>query len=386
MLSIHEIKSWLMQKRGVLTTRSAFVCRESYFGNSIIAPNSSKADADQRGFVPVELWIMSVVENANPLKLPNEGITKIKIGDDAVLLTELRDVAGELIFGKYADAWPLAKIIDIGGSPVTTSFGTTETTPIPVHVHGGTVVEGHAHKPGKTEAYFFPPTDVPPYDKKISAHTRIGLKAGVTKDDFRAKLREYGENDSMYTLLNEFPITPMTGWTVPEGVLHAPGPYITFEIQRPQDDCNFAAWKLGNRLTEQERHMWYQKKVLKGLADEDAFIDELLDWPLTTSQDFEKRYFHDAQLIEEGEWGTRHQIFFDMFYGEGWEVLPGKTFTLPEQEEPHAGVVWSGKGTFNGTALSQEGENEFLCTPQNALEVSNTGDIPLLVYTVKPMR
>ena len=36
---------------------------------------------------------------------------------------------------------------------------------------------------GKTEAYFFPPLDVPPYNLKLdSVKTRLGLKPGVTKE------------------------------------------------------------------------------------------------------------------------------------------------------------------------------------------------------------
>ena len=380
------IKKWLSETRGVLTTSSARVYRESYFGNSIIAPNSSRADGDHRGFVPTEFWIMSVAENSNPRKLPHEGISRIKIGYEDVLLTALRDSAGHEIFGTYGDQWPLAKILDIGGSTVTTSFGTTETTPVPVHVHGGTISDGKVRKPGKTEAYFFPPTDVPPYNKKLSEITRINLKDGITKEDFKKKLLEYGKNDSMYELLHTYPIEPMTGWTIPEGVLHAPGPYVTFEIQRAQDDNNFASWKLGDRLSDDERDSWYQNKVLKGLKDEDAYIDGLLDWQMMTSGEFEKNYFHKAQLLSEGPWGTRHQIFFDMFYGEWLTIAPGQTYTAPSQEKPQAGVIWSGQAMVNGNALMQGGVNEFLCVPHTELTISNSGFYPLLLCVFQPIK
>ena len=39
---------------------------------------------------------------------------------------------------------------------------------------------------GKTEAYFFPPLDVPPYNLELdSVKTRLGLKQGTTKEQVR---------------------------------------------------------------------------------------------------------------------------------------------------------------------------------------------------------
>ena len=36
---------------------------------------------------------------------------------------------------------------------------------------------------GKTEAYFFPPLDVPPYNLQLGpVRTRLGLKPGVSKE------------------------------------------------------------------------------------------------------------------------------------------------------------------------------------------------------------
>lgn len=62
--------------------------------------------------------------------------------------------------------------------------GTPEAPPIPCHVHAGEVVAGRCKGHGKTEAYFFPPLDVPPYNIHLDGEvkTRLGLKQGITKD------------------------------------------------------------------------------------------------------------------------------------------------------------------------------------------------------------
>jgi hypothetical protein len=370
-----DLEEYLGKNGGILTATSARVYRELYFGNDLIAPNSSAKVADDRGYVPVELWIMSTVEAINPKLKKTEGLTMINILGEEVSLKDLKTLAPEILFGKYAGKWPLTKILDIGGKPIKTSFGTIETPPILAHVHRR-----------KTEAYYFPPTNIPPYNRTISAKTRIALKNGVTKDDAKKGLAEFGRSDLMYTLFAEYDIRPMSGWTIPEGVLHAPGPYITFEIQRPMDDNNLASWRLGEKLSEAERKSKYQSEVLHGVKDEDELLEKVVNWDLTSDQKFEDKFFRQAKLLDSGTWGKRYQIFFDMFYGEGWTIEPGQTLTLAPIDFPQAGVVWSGQGLLNENLLGQNGDNEFLCIPNTPISIKNTGEAPLHIYTVEPMR
>ena len=59
-----------------------------------------------------------------------------------------------------------------------------EVPPIPCHVHAGEVVGGKCVGHGKTEAYFFPPVDVPPYNLTLgTVTTRLGLRPDVDKQD-----------------------------------------------------------------------------------------------------------------------------------------------------------------------------------------------------------
>lgn len=381
MLTREAVVAWLKKTRGVLTSSGTIVCRESYSGNDVIAKNSSKAHADERGYLPVEHWIMSTVESQSRLAYPGEGVTKIVIDGEMVTLRDLVSVAEDVLFGKHFKNWPLAKILDIGGAPVESSFGTKEVPPGAVEVHRGVIVDGHAVGPGKLEAYFYPPTPL-----TTNALLRIGIKPGVTKEDVQASLRNFGIDDSMYALLNEHKVEPMTGWTIPAGVLHSAAAYVTFEIQVPQDGYNAATWKFGQRLEGEERLKAFSAKSLKGLADEKAYVDELIDWGVSTSTSFKEKYHHTPKIISEGSWGKRYQVFYNCFYGEGWHVEPQSALTIMAVDEPIAGVVWAGQGTLNGNDIATEGASEFLITPYTNIEIVNRGDSPLIVYSFQPLR
>jgi len=50
-------------------------------------------------------------------------------------------------------------------------------------VHAGDVLGDCCVGHGKTEAYFFPPLDVPPYNMQLTdVKTRLGLKPGVIRE------------------------------------------------------------------------------------------------------------------------------------------------------------------------------------------------------------
>lgn len=119
------------------------------------------------------------------------------------------------------------------------------------------------------EAYFFPPLHVAPYKADLGkVITRLGLRPSATPAEVVKALQRFGKDDrwvllhllavcllcrlstlnrlpahSMYALLNEYPVQAYQSWTIQPGVVHAPGPWTTFEIQRPQDDCNLLAWQ-----------------------------------------------------------------------------------------------------------------------------------------------
>jgi hypothetical protein len=408
------IKETLIRQNGVLFAHGKFsyVYRESYSGQSIIAPNSNwETDADHRGYLPVEWWIMSLVSAENEIPLKNEGLTHLQLINDnngtntdpvavIVPLKKAVQLCENELLGEYKSRWPLTKILDIGGTPVNPQFrdrvGEPEVPPIPCHIHSGYTsrdsVTGELKitgKPGKMEAYFFPPLDMTPYNRTSTANikTRLGLKPYITKQDVLHKLKMFGIDDSFYDILSEYEIKPFDGWTILPGVLHAPGPYLTFEVQYAQDDFHFASWKLGNRIFDaSKRNKLKHSLQLRGLSDEQEFIDVLVNWDVTSDPKFKEKYYRRSQTIQEGSWGKRIQIFFDHFYGEGFEVLPNQIMEC-KFEKPFAGIVWSGNGSLNENDIdaTNELQREFLIVPNTPVKIKNTSTSDkLLIWTVFP--
>jgi mannose-6-phosphate isomerase class I len=133
---------------------------------------------------------------------------------------------------------------------------------------------------GKAEAQFFP--FIP---KDVTAVTRMGFKKGVSRKMILDAMDEFGKNDMLYDLMNEFEVKEGECWMVRPGFVHAPGPVLTIEIQRPQDDFNFlgklevlesrsannhawkmlVAWKLGEKINFENLQSMREDNQLRGL-------------------------------------------------------------------------------------------------------------------------
>jgi len=95
---------------------------------------------------------------------------------------------------------------------------------------------------GKAEAQFFP--CIP---ENATAVTRMGFKKEVTREMILHAMDKFGKNDILYDLMKEFEVKEGECWMVRPGFVHAPGPVLTIEIQRPQDDFNFLGKALESR-------------------------------------------------------------------------------------------------------------------------------------------
>ena len=381
-----EVLDTLHIQKGILFAESSFVYRGTYSGRDIISKNSrfELSYTDTRGYVPVEWWVMSLTQAENEKRIDGEGITTIKLASgNNISFKKVSKIAENEIFGSFLNQWPLTKILDIGGLPQKTSFSSElEIPPIPPHVHSGNIIDGKAVKPGKLEAYFFPPLDIPPYNKDLGkVISRLGLKKDISKEKFKIALNEFAKSDLMYTLLQEYEIKPYSGWTIPAGTIHAPGPWVTFEIQLPQDDFNLAGWRLGERCKD---NSLFDNMALKGLKNEGDFIEQVVNWEISTDQEFEKHYHKDIKIIDSGIWGRRFRIFFDQFYGEGWEIEPQQKLNL-KKDRPIAGIVWSGSGIINDNQISHQNNKEFFIVPNTEIELKNNSDKKLIIFTFEPI-
>jgi hypothetical protein len=187
-----------------------------------------------------------------------------------------------------------------------------------------------------------------------------------------------------------YPVKPRSNWTIPTHVIHAPGPWPTFEIQLPQDDSNMLAWQMGQPVEDDaERATLKAEQQLRGIANEEELFRQTIKWDRNVDPEFETKWFRDctAEPLEVGPWGRRIQLFHHQFYGEGFEINPGERFERAPTDQPYAGIVWSGKGSVNGAVLDVAtlDQREFLVVPGHAAAFENTGDTTLLVYTAWPI-
>jgi hypothetical protein len=387
-----QLERTIRDQNGVIFAKPALVRRETYAGRDILAQNHqfSLKFQDERGYLTVERWIMSATVAENELPKANEGVSLLQLGEGSVVaLTMLVRECRELLFGSYGGQWPLIKLLDIGGTPVVPSFGgPPEVPPIPFHVHSGYIRAGKAVSPGKLEAYFFPPVDIPPYCQNWGrVYTRLGLRPDTKKEEVIAALKEFGVSDRLYGLGQVYEIRPNEGWTIYPGCLHAPGPWPTFEVQLPQDDYNLAAWRFGEQPASEERKKVRDALQLRGLADADDFLNQVIDWELSVDPDFQKKYQHTAKELESGVWGRRLQIFFDRFYGEALEINSRCVYTCTTDDRPWVGLVWSGTGAVDAAPVQDDPhtpDNEFLVTPGHAVKLRNDGVAKLIVYRFFP--
>lgn len=123
-MTADEVRAAKAAHGGVIFSRVCLVHRVTYAGRDIIARNSEFIEGvvDDRGYVPVERWIMSITQAENPIAKRLEGISMLRIGEADVPFTDAMAVAEADLLGSYAKSWPLTKVLDIGGPPVKPSF------------------------------------------------------------------------------------------------------------------------------------------------------------------------------------------------------------------------------------------------------------------------
>jgi len=113
----------------------------------------------------------------------------------------------------------------------------------------------------------------------------------------------------------------------------------------------------------------------------------VVDWERSVDPNFKQSFHRPLKVIEEGDWGRRFQIFFDEFYGEGYEIKASCSVFRAPDVRPWGGIAWSGRGLINGNTIDAESEahSEFLVTPNTPIEISASEITPLFLYTVFPM-
>ncbi len=336
-----------------------------------------------------ERWFGSTTEAANEGRVWHEGLSFCLFEGKKFLLKDAvaergADLVGKAIFDKY-NRWPVySKFFD-------------NEFPLPFHIHHRDEHAALVGKPGKPEAYYFPP--------QMNNHggqfpyTFFGLHPEVTKEQLRDKLASFlrGGDNRITDLSKAYRVTPGTGWDVPAGILHAPASMCTYE---PQAACDVFAMteSWSNNREVGDELLW--KDVPDDRVGDLDFIVELVDWERNVDPEFwSNRFTPPVQTLASTRSGSGEYIErwityrATAFSAKELTVAPGGAVTVSEQDA-YGLIAVGGHGTINGQQIAaissirygQFSSDEFFITAAAArdgvrvVNTSATDDLVILKH------
>lgn len=297
----------------------------------------------ERGGVD-ERWLASAVTADNgPRTGAYEGMSLVVDPDGQLLpFNEFVDHHNEDLLGrrlwKEHQRWPMySKFFD-------------NLSALPFHVHHRDQHAALVGKPGKPEAYYYPP--------QMNNHlglqpiSFLGLSPEVTKDQVKAKLHgfRHGGDNRITELSRGYRTQLGTGWDIPAGVLHAPASVCTYEPQAACDVfCMCESWS--NNREVPEELLW--KDVPADRRGDFGFIVELLDWEKNVDPDFVRNRLmlpcSTEQSLEDGEqaYAERWIVYRSRsFSAKELTVYPGQSVEITDSDA-YGTIVVQGRGSIN---------------------------------------
>jgi hypothetical protein len=226
---------------------------------------------------------------------------------------------------------------------------------LPFHIHHRDEHAALVGKPGKPEAYYFPPQmnnhlgDFP--------YTFFGLHPETTQAQVMEKLEAFsaGGDNRITELSKAYRITVGTGWDVPAGILHAPASVCTYEPQSACDVFAMAESWSNNREVPNEL-LW--KDVPEEKHGDLDFIIELIDWDANVDSSFLSNRFTppietvqsraQANPLVTEKWITYRS---QKFSAKELTVRPGGSVTVSE-EDAYGLIAVGGSGRLNNHTVS----------------------------------
>jgi len=374
---------------GILKLAPTWVPRDFlYPGRRLkLAPQDLYALGVHRGGID-ERWLASTTRADNPGAPEDEGLSYIVIQDgdkvEKVLLRDAISMLGEELLGKEV-------MHKYGGWMVLTKFF-DNSSPIPLHLHQ---MEEHASKvnqPPKPEAYYFP-VQLNLIEGSFP-YTFFGLTPGTTKDDVKRCLERWnmGDNGILYHS-RAYRLKLGTGWLVQAGILHAPGTYVTYEVQRASDVFAMYQSMLEGKPVPRELLV---KNVPENLRNDLDYIVSMIDWEANVDPEFKKHHYLTPKFAENPE-ETRREGYEERWIVYGSEEFSAKELTVfPEStvkirdEAAYGLVVIQGHGKIGrfkveAPTMIRYGEltnDEFFVTVESAkegVEITNKSSCENLV-------
>jgi hypothetical protein len=374
-----EVARALSDGDGIVRLAPAWVARDFLPPGRRLGLPDGAYDLGERGFL-CERWLGSTTKADNRVGPPDEGLSYLALeGADGVTLKEAVEAdpvafMGEAYAQTHTGLGRLAKIFDY-------------STRLPLHLHQRQAHAALVGRRSKDEAYYFPEgVDMGPHPE-----TFLGVHPWIAEDRRYDVLLPYLEDwDSDLILQHTRGYTQVAGegFSVPSGVLHAPGSALTIELQEDSDVfAMLQALNAGSIISKEL--LWKDVRPEDREAKGERFILELIDWEENGDPHLYENH-HLAPLPIEGARAPGCEeswVFYDTrkFSGKRLVVEPGCTFTSRD-DGVYTVFVWRGSGTFGGFEVrgGEPGLDEMIVTHDRAtrgVEVRNTGAEELMLIT-----
>ncbi len=275
-----------------------------------------------------ERWFASTTRTDNGPDTPDdEGLSYIVDGKEKITLKDAIESEGKLILGeeimKEYNGWNVyAKFFD-------------NMEPIPLHLHIEEKFAKRIGQEGKPESYYFPPQLN--YLGNNFPFTFFGLEPGTTREDIRKCLEKWDSGDNgILDFSKAYRLKPGTGWLLPGGILHAPGSFVTFEVQVAAAVYSMYQSMVNGRPVSKELLL---KDVPLDKKDDYDYLLDMINWDLNLNPEFKKHHYLEpvpvADTIDEGfedKWVVYGKIDDeDMFSAKELTVLPGKSANIKDK-------------------------------------------------------
>ncbi|MGO2519565.1 MAG: hypothetical protein ACTH8F_05550 [Microbacterium sp.] len=337
-----------------------------------------------------ERWLASAIRADNgPRTDPFEGLSLVRDPDGGVIPFD--ELIAHMKSDVIGDLWD-----SHGPWPMYSKFFDNEF-PLPFHIHHRDEHAALVGKPGKPEAYYFPP-QMNDHGGRFP-YTFFGLHPEVTKDQLREKFAGFlrGGDNRITDLSKAYRITPGTGWDVPAGILHAPASMCTYE---PQAACDvFAMTESWSNNREVADELLWKDVPADRVGDLD-FIVELVDWERNVDPEFwSNRFTAPVRTLASAQSDSPEYIErwityrSEAFSAKELTVAPGGSATISERDA-YGMIAVAGGGTINGQSLAaitsirygQFSSDEFFVTSSAArdgvriVNASETDDLVILKH------
>jgi len=317
------------QGQGILRLAPAWVPRSFLvLGRRIkLHPDDYFALGGARGGIS-ERWFASTTCADNGPGTPlDEGLSYAVFKDGSkiqrlLLRDAVSELKGDLIGKRVWDAhkvWPMySKFFD-------------NKAAIPFHIHHRDKHAKLVGQKGKPEAYYYPP-QLNNYGGNFP-YTFFGLNPGTTRDQVLVCLKNFDKGDNRITDLSRaYRLEPGTGWSLPAGLLHAPGSLCTYEPQKASD-----VYAMYQSVVEDKpvpgALLW--KDTPKDRKGDYEYLLDVIDWDLNLDPDFKQKYFmrptpvRDLKEMVAAGYRERWICYKAReFSAKELTVLPGRSVTI----------------------------------------------------------